>query len=86
MESTLLVTLEVARNRQNFRCARSWVAIILALLIFINSRRRQNKRTLATSMLCSSVVKAFSVPKRGTEIDEDLLCQIMSKPDFEKLV
>ena len=79
VDSTLLVTLEVARNHRNFRCARSWVAILLASLIFINSRRRQTKHTLANSMLCSSVVKAFYIPKRGTEIDEDLLCQNMSK-------
>ena len=79
VESTSLVSLNVARNRRNFRCARSWAAILLALLIFINSRRRQNKRTSLTSMLCSSVVKAFFVPKRGTEIDEDLLCQNISK-------
>ena len=85
MESTSLVSLKVARNRCNFRCARSWVAILLASLIFINSRR-QNKRTSLTSMLCISVVKVFSVPKRGTEIDEDLLCQNMSKSRFKKLV
>ena len=77
MDSTSLVSFKVARNRRKFR--RSRVAIFLALLIFINSRRRQNMRTSLTSMLCSSVVKAFFVPKRGTEIDEDLLCQKMSK-------
>ena len=86
MEITSLVTLETARNRRNFRCATSRVAILFASLIFINSRRRQTKCTLPTAMLCSSVVKAFSVPKRGTEIDEDLLCQNMSNLDFEKLV
>ena len=85
MESTSLVTLEVTKNRRNFRCARSRVAILLASLIFINLRRRQTKRTLPTSMLCSSVVKAFSVPKRGTKIDEDLLCQNMSKTRFRKI-
>ena len=85
MESTSLVSLKVAGNRRNFRCARSWVAILLASLIFINSRRRQNKRTSLTSMLCSSVVKAFFVPKLGTEIDEDLLCQNMSKSRFRKI-
>ena len=79
MESTSLVTLETARNRRNFRCATPRVAILLASLIFINSQRKQTKRALPTSMLCSSVVKAFSVPKRGTKIDEDLLCQNMSK-------
>ena len=42
-------------------------------------------RTSLTSMLCSSVVKAFFVPKRGTEIDEDLLCQNMSKSRFQKI-
>ena len=79
MDSTSLVTLEVARNHCNFCCARSWVANLLASLIFINSQRRQTKRALPTSMLCSSVVKAFFVPKRGTEIDEDLLCHNMLK-------
>ena len=59
----LLVTLEVARNHRNFCCARSWVAILLASLIFINSWRRQTKHTLANSMLCSSVVKAFFYSK-----------------------
>ena len=34
---------------------------------------------LPNSVLCSSVIKAFFIPKRGTEIDEDLLCQNMSK-------
>ena len=47
VDSTLLVTLEVDRNRRNFLCARSRVAILLALLIFINSRRRQTKAHLA---------------------------------------
>ena len=37
----IALRLEVARNRRNFRCARSQVAILLASLIFINSRRRQ---------------------------------------------
>ena len=64
VDSTSLVTLEVARNRRNFCCARSRVAILLASLILINSRRRQTKRTLPTTMPCSSVVKAFFVPKR----------------------
>ena len=79
VDSTSLVTLEVARNHRNFQCARSRVAILLALLIFINSQRRLTKAHLLTSMLCSSVVKAVFVPKRGTEIDEDLFCQNMSK-------
>ena len=63
----------------------SWVAILLASLIFINLRRTQTKRTLQTSMLCSSVVKAFFVPKRSTEIDEDLLRQTMLKTRFRKI-
>ena len=82
VDSSSLVTLKVARNHCNFRCARSRVAILLASLIFIISRWRQTKRILLTSMLCSSVVKVFFVPKRGTEIDEDLLCQNMSKARF----
>ena len=86
MDSTWLVTLEVATKCRNFRCTRSQVVVLLASLIFKNSWRRQTKRTLLTSMLCSSVVKAFYVPKRGTEIDEDLLCQNMSKLDFKKSV
>ena len=49
------------RSRNNF------VASPLKVLIFINSRRRQNKRTSLTSMLWSSVVKVFYVPKRGTD-------------------
>ena len=85
VESTSIVSLKVGRNHHNFRCARTWVAILLASLIFINSQRRQNKRTSLTSMLCSSVVKAFFVPKRGTEIDEDLLCQNMWKSRFQKI-
>ena len=32
-------------------------------------------------MLCSSVVKAFFVPKRGTEIDEVLYVRICQKLD-----
>ena len=75
IDSTLLFTLEVARNCCNFCCTRSRVAILLALLIFIHLQGRQTKGTLLTSMHCSSVVKAFFVPKRGTEIDEDVLCQ-----------
>ena len=82
MDRTALVTLEVARNRHNIRCARSQVAILLASLIFINSQRRQ-----PTSMLFSFVViKALFVPKRGTEIDEDVLCPNMSKTRFPKSV
>ena len=42
VDRTALVTLEVARNHHNFRCARSQVAILLASLISINSRRRQS--------------------------------------------
>ena len=77
MDSTSLVTLKVARNRRNFRYARSQVAILLASSIYIHkSRRRQTKRTSLTSMLGSSVVKAFFIPKRGTEIDEDLYVSI----------
>ena len=81
MDRTALATLEVARNRHNFRCARSQVAILLASLIFINSQRRQ-----PTYMLFSFVVKAFIVPKRCTEIDEDVLCPNMSKTRFSKSV
>ena len=33
VDSTSLVTLEVARNRRNFRCARSRVAIYLLINI-----------------------------------------------------
>ena len=82
-DSTSFVTLEVARNYRNFHCVRSQVS--LALLLFINSQRRQTECTLPTSMLCSSAVKAFSVPKLGTEIDEDMLCQKMSKTRFRKI-
>ena len=58
MGSSSLATLEVARNCRNFHCVRSRVFILFPSLIFINSRSRQNKHTLLTSMLCSSVVKA----------------------------
>ena len=85
VDSTSLVTLEVARNQRNFLCARSWLAILLVSLIFIYSRRWQTKRTLLTSMLCSSVVKEFFVPKCGTEIDEGVLCQNMLKTRFRKI-
>ena len=85
VEITSLVSLKVARNRRNFRCARSWVAILLPSVIFINSRRRQTKHTSLNSMLCSSAVKVFFVPKRCAEIDEDLLCQNMSKSRFRKI-
>ena len=86
LESTSLVPLKATRNRRNFRCARSRVAILLAAFILINARRRQTKRTLPTSMLCSSVVKVFSVPKRGTVIDKTCYVRICRKPNFENLV
>ena len=63
----------------------SRVVILLASLIFINSRRRQTKRTSLTSMLSSSVVQAFFIPKRSTEIDEDLLRQTMLETQFRKI-
>ena len=81
MDSTLLVTLEVARNGRNFGCARSQVAINTQI-----HGGDKTKHTLPTSMLCSSVVKAFFVPKRGTEIDEVLYVRICQKLDFKKSV
>ena len=40
---------EVARNRRNFRCARSQVAILLASLIFINSKNWSNVHILTST-------------------------------------
>ena len=47
VDNTSLVTLEVARNRRNFVAPDSRVAILLAILIFKNLRRRQTKAYLA---------------------------------------
>ena len=85
MDRRALVTLEVARNRRNFHCARSRIAILLASLIFINSRRRQTKCTLPTSMLSSSVVKAFCSKTWCRDRRRRAVCQNMSKNRFRKI-
>ena len=73
--------LPLCRSIQ-FGYTRLKVAIFFPLLTLIKLRKRHKWRTLLTSMLCITIVKAIFAPKHGTLIVGELLNQNMPKTQF----